>query len=134
MKNSERETFQYTFSAREQEEIRAIRKKYDAPEQEDKMTQLRRLDAAVTQKATAVSLMLGICGALILGSGMSLAMTDLGAVFGLQGGAAMLCGILIGVPGIALVSAAYPVYNRILRRERERIAPQILRLADELMK
>lgn len=130
-----KETFNYTYSAKEQEEIKAIRKKYATPEQtEDKMAQLRRLDAAVTQKATTVSLVFGIVGALVLGTGMSLAMTDIGKMIGLDGGVEMLAGILIGIVGIVLVSLAYPVYNRIIKKERERIAPEIIRLTDELMK
>lgn len=135
MENKEKETFNYTYSAKEQEEIKAIRKKYAAPEQdEDKMAQLRRLDAAVTQKATSVSLVFGVIGALILGIGMSLAMTDIGKIIGLLGGMAMLVGILIGIVGIVLVSVAYPIYNSIIKKEREKIAPEIIRLTDELMK
>ena len=135
MENKEKETFNYTYSAKEQEEIKAIRKKYAAPEQaEDKMAQLRRLDAAVTQKATSVSLVFGVIGALILGLGMSLAMTDIGKIIGLFGGMAMLVGILIGIIGIVLVSGAYPIYNSIIKKEREKIAPEIIRLTDELMK
>ena len=133
MENKDR--FNYTYSAKEQEEIKAIRKKYVIPEQtEDKMAQLRRLDAAVTQKATSVSLMFGVIGALILGMGMSLAMTDIGKMIGLAGGMAMLVGILIGIVGIVLVCVAYPIYNRIIKKEREKIAPEIIRLTDELMK
>lgn len=128
-------TFNYTYSAKEQEEIRNIRKKYAAPEKtEDKMEQLRRLDAAVTQKATVVSLVFGVIGALILGTGMSLAMTEIGEMFGLQGAIAMLVGILIGIIGIVLVCVAYPIYNRITKKEREKIAPEIIRLTDALMK
>lgn len=130
-----KETFHYTYSAKQQEEIRAIREKYAAPRQEeDKMTQLRRLDAAVTQKATCISLVIGIIGALILGSGMSLAMTDLGGALGMQSTMAMLLGIVVGVIGIVLVSLAYPLYHRTVKKERERIAPEIMRLTDELMK
>ena len=130
-----KETFRFTYSAKEQEEIKAIRKKYATPEQtEDKMEKLRRLDAAVTKKATSLSLGFGVLGALILGTGMSLAMTELGRFFGLSEGAAMLWGIAIGIVGIVLVGAAYPLYNRIVRRERERIAPEILRLTEELLK
>lgn len=130
-----KEAFNYTYSAKEQEEIKAIRKKYDVSEQvEDKMTQLRRLDAAVTQKATSVSLVFGVIGTLILGMGMSLAMTDIGEIFGLAEGINMLVGILIGIVGIMLVCMAYPVYNHIIKREREKIAPEIIRLTDELMK
>ncbi len=127
------EGFNYTYSAREQEEIKAIRKKYAASEEsEDKMTQLRRLDASVYSKASAAALAVGIVGALIMGIGMSLVMTDIGAVLGTV--PAMVIGIGIGVIGIVLVCLAYPIYNRTLKKEREKIAPEILRLTDELMK
>ena len=130
-----KESFNYTYSAKEQEEIKAIRKKYAAPKQpEDKMAQLRRLDTAVTQKATSVSLVFGVIGALILGTGMSLAMTDIGKLIGLAGGMAMLIGILSGIVGIVLVCVAYPIYNSIIKKEREKIAPEIIRLTDELIK
>lgn len=133
MENNEK--FHYTYSAKEQEEIKAIRKKYAAPdENEDKMAQLRRLDASVTQKATTVSLVLGIIGALILGTGMSFAMTDIGTIIGLSEGMAMLVGVVIGIVGVVLVCAAYPIYNRIVKKEQEKIAPEIIRLTDELIK
>lgn len=128
-----KETFHYTYSAKEQEEIKAIRKKYASQEEnEDKMTQLRRLDASVTQKATSVSLVFGIIGALILGFGMSLVMTDIGKMF--AAGFAMLLGIIVGIIGMVFVCMAYPVYNRILKKEREKIAPRVIQLTDELMK
>ena len=127
------EGFNYTYSAKEQEEIKAIRKKYAASEEtEDKMTQLRRLDASVYSKASTAALAVGIVGALIMGIGMSLVMTDIGAVLGTV--LAMVIGIGIGIIGIVLVCLAYPIYNRTLKKEREKIAPEILRLTDELMK
>ena len=122
-------TFHYTYSAEQQKEIRRIRKKYAAPE-EDKMEQLRRLDRRAGQKAQAWAVALGVMGALALGTGMSLVMTELS---GLIGGMAMLVGIPVGLLGIVLVALAYPVYNRILKREHRKIAPEILRLADELL-
>jgi uncharacterized oligopeptide transporter (OPT) family protein len=76
----------------------------------------------------------GIIGTLILGIGMSLVMTDIGKIIGLVGGMAMLIGTLIGIIGIVLVCVAYPIYNRMVQKERERIAPEIIRLTDELMK
>ena len=128
-----KESFNYTYSAKEQEEIKRIRKKYVAPAtEEDKMAQLRRLDASVYSKATTVALVVGIIGALIMGFGMSLVMTDIGAVLGTM--LAMVIGIGAGVIGIILVCLAYPLYNRTLKKEREKIAPEILRLTDELMK
>lgn len=135
MDNKDKEAFNYTYSAKEQDEIKAIRKKYEAPEKtEDKMDQLRRLDAGVTAKATMTSLIFGIIGALILGFGMSLAMTDLGEALGSHRETAMLIGIVIGIVGIVFVGLAYPLYNRIVKKEREKLAPEIIRLTDELMK
>lgn len=129
----ENKSFRYTYSAKEQEELKAIRKKYVAEEQpEDKMALLRRLDAGVYSKATASSLVIGIIGALIMGLGMSLAMTDMGAALGAV--PAMVIGIVLGAVGIVLVCMAYPVYNTTLKKEREKIAPEIIRLTDELMR
>ena len=76
------------------------------------------------------SIAIGVIGALIMGMGMSLAMTEIGAMLG---SFAMVLGILIGVAGMILVALAYPIYNKILKKERNRIAPEILRLSDELM-
>ena len=70
-------------------------------------------------------------GALILGTGMSLCMTELGAALGRF---ALILGILVGLIGMAMVAAAYPLYSRILNKERQRIAPEILALTDELLK
>ena len=123
-------TFTYTYSAKQQEEIKRIRKKYSTPE-ENKMDQLRRLDQRATQKAQAWAIAVGVIGALILGTGMSLAMTELSSFLG---GTAMFIGIPVGLIGIVLVALAYPVYVRTLKKERQRIAPEILRLSDELMK
>lgn len=124
------ETFKTTYSAQQQEEIQAIRNKY-TPKKEDKMTMLRKLDAQVTKKASSISVAVGTIGALILGAGMSLVMSDFGA---LLGSLALPVGIVAGVLGMGILALAYPIYNRTLKKERERIAPQILKLTDELMK
>lgn len=119
------ETFQYNYSAKEQEEILQIRKKY-MPAKEDKMTQLRKLDNKVNEKATIWSIIIGIVGSLILGGGMSMCMV--------AGGIWFVPGILIGIIGMAVLGAAYPIYNHVLKKEREKAAPEIMRLTDELMK
>ena len=95
------------------------------------MEQLRRLHGIPTQKAQASSLAVGVVGALIMGTGMSLAMTEIGAVLG---SLAMVIGIVVGIVGMVLVALAYPLYNRVLKKQREKIAPEILRLSDELLK
>lgn len=126
------ENFNYTYSAKEQEEIKKIRQKYVAGEV-DKMEQVRKLDRSVTKKAEMVSIILGVIGALILGSGMSLIMTDIKEMLGLTD-IALPFGIIIGVVGIICVGIAYPMYVRIVKKEREKIAPLIIKLTDELMK
>lgn len=119
------ENFQYTYSAEQQEEIKSIRKKYLPPE-EDKMEQLRRLDAAVNKKASVTALTVGILGTLVMGTGMSCAMVWQGWWF--------IPGIILGLAGMAVIAFAYPIYRRVTEKEREKIAPVILALADELMK
>lgn len=119
-----KETFSYTYSAKQQEEIKNIRNKY-LQKSEDKMEQLRRLDRNVTSKATAISLVAGIIGALILSVGICccLIWTKL-----------FVLGIIVGIIGTGGVLLAYPVFVYVTKKERERIAPEIIRLTDELMK
>ena len=121
MENKE-ETFEYTYSAKQQQEIENIRKKY-LPKEEEKMEQLRRLDRSATKK---VSIILGTVSALILGVGMCCTMVWPETLF--------IPGIIVGIIGIAGVAAAYPVYLSITRKEREKLAPQILKLTEELSK
>ena len=124
-----KESFHFTYSAAQQQEVENIRKKY-LPTEENKMEQLRSLHQIPTKKAQARSIAIGVIGTLIMGTGMSLAMTEIGATLGEL---AMLLGIFVGIAGMVLVALAYPVYNRTLKKERQRIAPEILRLTDELM-
>ena len=119
------QSFEYTYCAEQQEEVRKIREKY-LPPAENKMEQLRKLDAAVTRKGTAVSLVLGIFGCLLFGGGMSCCLV--------WGDGLLLPGVLLGIVGMAVMGAAYPIYASITKREKERIAPQILKLTEELMK
>lgn len=135
MDNKEKDGFSYTYSARQQAELKKIRDKYTAPtEPEDKMTRLRRLDASVTQTAQIAALTLGIIGALVLGLGMSLIMTDFGEYIGLQNNMMMVVGLAVGVIGGFVASLAYPLYNAIIKAKRKKLAPEIIRLADELIK
>ena len=133
--NNEQSGFTYTYSAREQAELKRIREKYTVPtEAEDKMTRLRRLDASVTNTAQAVALVFGVIGTLLLGFGMSLCMTELGEILGVNGDMTMFVGITVGVVGGIIASLAYPIYNAIVKKKRKKLAPEIIRLTDELMK
>lgn len=123
MNNNE---FQYTYSAAQQDEIKKIRKKY-LPKEEttDKMELLRKLDESAETPGAIVALILGIVGTLFLGVGMCcvLLWTNYFAL-----------GVVVGIFGIITLSLAYPAYKKITQRRREKIAPEILRLTDELEK
>lgn len=120
-------SFNYTYSAQQQEEIKKIRDKYRTPEENsDKMERLRRLDKSVTKPGTIISVIIGIISVLIMGTGMSMCMV--------WGEDLFIPGIIIGVVGIIGVIIAYPVYSAITEKRREKLAPEIIRLSDELMK
>ncbi len=119
-------TFNYTYSAAQQEEIKKIRSKYTHEKTEDKMEQLRRLDKSVTKPGTVVSLIMGIISCLILGVGMCCTMV--------WGEEFFVLGIIVGVVGIVGIICAYPVYSAITKMRREKLADEIIRLSDELMK
>ncbi|WP_296649135.1 hypothetical protein [Romboutsia sp. 13368] len=116
-------TFEYTYSALQQEEIKKIRDKYMIKTQvESKIEQLQKLDKKAENPGLIISIALGIIGTLILGTGMSLALVWTKFIWG----------IVIGVVGIIMLAMAYPAYKYITKKQRERISPQILKLIEEL--
>ncbi|MBQ8372545.1 MAG: hypothetical protein IJX38_06395 [Clostridia bacterium] len=118
------EVFTYNYSAKKKNEIENIRSRY-LPKEENKIEILRKLDNRVKMAGTVESLVIGIIGCLVFGVGMCF---GLGAL----PGAAWLA-YLLGAVGFVVMLPAYPVYRYISRNTREKIAPEILRLSDELM-
>lgn len=117
------ENFEYTYSAEKQSEIEAIRKKYlPQSEQEDKMEKLRRLDASVTTPGFAAAMALGIAGALAFGVGMCCFL-----VWNLWLPGALAC--VLGVVGMLLAPV---LYRKLVEKRKQEIAPEILRLTEEL--
>jgi hypothetical protein len=117
------ETFHYNYSATQQAEIEKIRKKY-IPKEEDKMEQLRKLDESATKPGTIAALAVGIISALLFGIGMCCTMVWAGQYF--------VPGIIIGVIGLAGAVSVLPLYNHITAKKRKQIAPEIMRLTEEL--
>ena len=135
MRDNENKDFHYTYSAKEQEELKKIREKYTpTTEVESKLDRVRRLDKSVVTSAQAASVTVGTVGALILGSGMSLYMTELSEILSIGNKLALILCIILGLIGGVLIAFAYPIYNAIVRFKRKKLAPEILRLTDELMK
>lgn len=126
--NNNKDTFRYTYSAKQQKEIEKIRKRYAVPT-EDKMAELRRLDASATRMGATVSIILGIIGTLLLGIGMCFTM-----VWGSGSPIIFSIGIVVGLFGILTVSVTYPIYRSITNKKRKKLAPEILRITDELLK
>ncbi|MCI5874498.1 MAG: hypothetical protein PUJ55_12420 [Clostridiales bacterium] len=120
-----KEAFEYTYSAKQQAEIAQIRKKY-LPKEEDKMELLRKLDRDATKPGTICSIAVGVVGCLVFGFGMSCVMVWSDSL--------MILGIVAGLIGMVLVGLAYPLYVKITKKQREKLAPQILALTEELSK
>lgn len=119
-------TFEYTYSASQQEEIKKIRNKYmmKTPT-ESKIEQLHRLDKKAEKPGTIISIVLGVIGTLIFGIGLCciLVWTEL-----------FTWGIVIGMVGMIMLIMAYPSYKYITKKERKKVSSQILKLIDELEK
>ena len=120
------DTFVYNYSAKENAEVQAIRKKYMAAD-ENSIEELRRLDALVQNAGVMESLIAGIGGLMIFGLGMCLAMQVIG-----EGVLLMILGILIGIVGIVGMLAAYPVYRKMYTKTKAQYSPRILELASKL--
>ena len=116
-------TFSYTYSAAENQEVLNIRKKY-MPQEETKLEELKRLDNLVQTSGMVESLCAGIGGTLVLGLGMCLAMEVIGHMIWL--------GVVLGLIGMAGMFFAYPVYRKFFTRAKEQHAPRILQLTEEL--
>ena len=129
---NENNGFSFSYSPLLQEEIKSIRDKYVTKE-ETVIDKVRKIDNAVTRNALIISLIFGIVGALMLGFGMSLIMTDLAEAISLNGTARMVLGIILGILGGVLAALAYPSYILTLKKGREKAAPEIIRLTDDLI-
>ena len=127
------ETFTFSYSAKQNSEVLEIRKKY-LPQEESKMEKLRRLDRSVVQKAQIIALTIGLVGMIFLGFGMSLAMTPLGEIWGSHRDMSKVIGILVGLLGMGILVTAHPIHQVVIKRERKKIAPEIMKLTEELMK
>ena len=111
--------------------VQKIRTQY-TEKQHTELEELKALDAKVKRPANVFAYIYGILGAIVMGAGMSLCMTDIGAALGLAD--AMIPGVVVGVVGLALVLTTYPIYKRILAGRRKKYAQRIIALSDKLTK
>ena len=109
--------------------VQKIRTQYTEKEHTG-LDSLRALDAKVKRPANLFAYILGGIGALIMGSGMSLVMTDIGTTLGISN--TMNLGIMIGIVGLIMAIINYPVYKRILSSRKKKYADEILKLSDSI--
>lgn len=123
--SNEKETFEFTYSAKQQAEVEKIRAKY-IPKQEDKMEELRRLDKSAEKPGMIASITIGVIGSLVMGVGMCFTMVwNTGIKI-------FIAGIIIGILGMVLIGMAYPLYVSITKKQRKKIAEQIIKLSEEI--
>ncbi len=111
--------------------VEKIRTQYIDKEDRD-INQLKAMDAKVKRPANLLAYTLGTLGAIIMGSGMSLVMTDISEKLGISN--PMVSGIVIGVIGLAVVTVNYPLYKRILSKRRKKYAQAIIAVSNSIIK
>lgn len=97
-------------------------------QQSTNVSELKKLDKKVKVPANIFAYIFGVFGALVLGTGMSLAMKVIGGTT-----AWMVGGIVIGVVGIVLCSINYFVYKAILSSRKKKYASYILALSNKIL-
>ena len=110
--------------------VQKIRTQYTEKEH-TQLDTLRELDTKVKRPANVFAYIFGSIGAIIMGAGMSLVMTEIGAILGI--GNTMVLGIIVGVVGLVMALINYPIFKGILNSRKKKYAPQILKLSEELM-
>jgi len=122
---NQNETFEFTYSAKQQAEVERIRNKY-IPKQESKMDQLVKLDKQAEVPGQIASIATGTVGLLLLGIGMccTLVWNSSMAVF--------VAGVIVGIIGMVIAGVAYPIYKKVTEKERAKIAEQVIALSNEL--
>lgn len=110
--------------------VQKIRTQYTEKEH-TQLDALKDLDKKVKRPANVFAYIFGTIGAIIMGSGMSLVMTEIGSMIGVEN--TMIPGIVVGVIGLIMVIINYPIYKKILSSRREKYADKIIALSDEIM-
>ena len=110
--------------------VQKIRTQYTEAKHTE-LDELKALDAKVKKPANVFAYIYGSVSAIVMGAGMSLVMTDIGATIGLA--SAMVPGIVIGIVGMGLALTTYPIYKKILNSRKKKFASRILALSEKIM-
>lgn len=113
-----------------QEIVKKICDQYAEKEHTDVDT-LKELDSKVKRPANVFAYIFGSIGAIIMGSGMSLVMTDIGEIVNIAN--PMVYGIVIGIVGMLAAIINYPIYKRILNSRRKKYADKIIEISNKII-
>ena len=111
--------------------VEKIRSQY-MQEQHTELDALKTLDAKVKRPARVFGYAYGTVGAIVMGAGMSLVMTDIGAVLGLED--SLVPGINLGVAGMVMALTTWPIYKKLLASRKKQYASQIMALSERIVK
>ncbi len=111
--------------------VEKIRSQYTQQENTD-LDALKALDARVKKPANVFGYVYGSIGAIVMGSGMSLVMTDIGTMLGMT--ETLIPGIAVGVVGMGMALTTYPIYKKILNSRKKKYAAKIMELSDRITK
>lgn len=110
--------------------VQKIRTQYTEKEN-TRLDELQKLDKKVKKPANAFAYTFGTVSAIVMGAGMSLVMTDIGATLGLEN--TMVPGIIIGIIGMLAAIINYPIHKKILGSRRKKYAERIIKLSEEII-
>ena len=110
--------------------VEKIRTKY-VEKKDSSLDELRKLDKKVKTPAEVFAYIFGSVSALIMGTGMSLVMTDVATMLGL--GDMTIPGIAVGVVGMVLAIINYPIYKGILNSRKKKYSEQVIALSNKIL-
>ncbi len=112
----------YRVNEQDQKKAENIRRQYVSHE-ENKMEQLQKIDREAKQPGRVAGTILGLAGALVMGTGMSLIMVSDN----------LKKGLALSIPGMVMALSAYPTYSLVTDSRKKKYAPDIMSMSDELI-
>lgn len=112
----------YTANNNERATAQRIRKQY-IDREADTLNRLQKLDTKVKTPGRVLSIILGVLGTLVMGSGMSMVMVW----------SEMSMGLPLGIGGMVVALMAFPLYTLITNSRKKKYAGEIFQLSDQLM-
>jgi hypothetical protein len=109
--------------------VEKIRSQY-TEQQHTELDALKALDAKVKKPANVFGYLYGSIGAMVMGAGMSLVLTDIGSMLGMT--KTLIPGIAVGIVGLVMSCTTYPIYKKILNSRKKKYSGKIMELSERV--